>query len=200
MKLDELKAKFRNKARVDIKDIDLAMRCVPFLVRELEELEAKLSESEKRIDYLNSLVQKKLPPLEIKGKKEKSEWKVKVDEEKNRMYMELSGEFDYKCTKSASNAILMVQGALREGFDVINDISKAGTAFDKRSFFHIRKIIYNMQQAGMRKFVNVSVNSLDETGKMFDSLLTSAGAKAIQATSVEGAEGMLENVGKFLKA
>lgn len=200
MNLDELKAKFRNKARVDIKDTGLAMRAVPILVRALEELEAKFVESEKRNNHLNSLVNKKRPPLEKKGKKENAEWMVRADEEKNRVYMELSGEFNYRCAKLASNAILTVQSALREGFDVINDISKKGTIFDKRSSFHIRKIIYNMQQAGMGKFVNVTASSTGDTAKLFETLVNSSGAKAIQATSVEGAEGMLENVGKFLKA
>jgi len=184
MNLDELKAKFRNKASVDIKDTGLAMRAVPILVRALEELEVKFVELEKRNNHLNSLVNKKRPPLEKKGKKENAEWMVRADEEKNRVYMELSGKFNYKCAKLASNAILTVQSALREGFDVINDISKKGTVFDKRSSFHIRKIIYNMQQAGMGKFVNVTASSTDDTAKMFETLVNSSGAKAIKTNNM----------------
>ena len=176
------------------------MRAVPILVRALEELETKFAELEERNSHLNSLVNKKRPPLEKKGKKENAEWMVRADEEKNRIYVMLSGKFDYKSAKLASNAILTVQSALREGFNVINDISTEGTVFDKRSSFHIRKIIYNMQQSGMGKFVNVTSNVADETAKLFETLVNSSGAKAIQATTVEGAEGMLENVGKFLKA
>jgi len=199
MNLDELKAKFRNKSSVDIKDTAIAMRAVPILVRVLEELETKLAEVEERNNHLSSLLNKKRPPLEKKGKKENAEWLVRADEEKNRVYMAFLGKFDYKSAKLASNAILTVQSALREGFDVINDISREGTVFDKRSSFHIRKIIYNMQQSGMGKFINVTPNAEDETAKLFETLVNSSGAKAIRATTVEGAEGMLENVGKFLK-
>ena len=56
-----------------------------------------------------------------------------------------------------------------------------------------------MKQSGMGKFINVTPNAADETAKLFETLVNSSGAKAIQATTVEGAEGMLENVGKFLK-
>ena len=61
MDLNEIKEKFRHKTRADLQDVDLALRAVPVLVREIERLEKLLNESEKKYNHLSDLFGKKRP-------------------------------------------------------------------------------------------------------------------------------------------
>ena len=100
MELSELKKKFRHRSIVDIKDVEIAMKAVPFLVREIEKLEEKVAGYQKRLDHLSGLLQKKRPPMEKTGQKNKMKWEARVNEEENRLYINLSGELDYRLLNS----------------------------------------------------------------------------------------------------
>lgn len=200
MNLEELKAKFRHKTSVDMKDVDLALKAVPYLVRELENLERRLQESEKKYEHLADLVNKKRPPLAKEGQRGKARWKVRADEEKNRLYVELAGTFDNRSAKLASSSIIAILPNLRESFEVINDIRELETVADKRTLFHIRKVMYHLTQVGVGKTVRVISPDKGSMNGIFDAGAKEAGLKTVKADSIENAEAMLESVGKFLKA
>lgn len=200
MDLNEIKNKFRNKARVDLQDVDLALRAVPVLVREIERLETELQEAEKKYIHISDLFGKKRPPLEREGKKGNSKWRVWTNESSNRLYIELTGPIDYRFSKQASNGILSVFPNLREGFDVISDISKLTNFEERRVLFQLRKVFYNLKYGGVGKIVRVINPNAREVNGLFEVGEKDAELNVYIADSIEKAEAMIENVGRFLKA
>lgn len=200
MDLDELKAKFKHKTRADLQDVDLALKAVPFLVREVERIETLLRESEEKYQHLSELFGKKRPPLERKGKKAEASWRVWADEASNRLYIELQGVFDYSFAKQASNGVITVLPNLRNGFDVINNISKLDNFKDKRVLFHLRKVMYHIKDLGAGQIIRVAAPDKPELNGLFDAGAKEVGLKVHTAESLKKAESMIENVGRFLKA
>lgn len=197
MDLDALKDQFRHKQRADLSEIDIALRALPFLIREIERLERELDESRSRIAQLSAQLNKAYP-LSKKGKKGQGEWDVRIDEEKNRLYLQLSGHFDYQAAKVASNAIVSILPSLRENADAINDLSRI-KGFDNRAMFHIRKVIYTLEYVGVRRMVRI----LGDNSKLSDFLAgmysNDAPYQMATAGSVEEAEALLDHSRKFLK-
>ncbi len=200
MDLNEIKNKFRNKSRVDLQDVDLALRAVPVLVREIERLEAELVEAEKKYNHIADLFGKKRPPLEREGKKGNSKWRVWLDESSNRLYIELSGSIDYRFSKQASNGILSVSPNLREGFNVIIDIAKLTHLEDRRVIFQLRKVYYNLKYGGAGKVVRVINSDAREVNGIFETSEKDVELSVHLVDSMEKAESTIENLGKFLKA
>lgn len=199
MDINELKKKFRHKASADVKDVDIAMKAVPFLVREYERLENQIKEYEKRICHLSDLLNRKRPPLERKGEKGGARWETRVDEEKNRLYIKLSGKFSYKTAKMASNSILTIISNLRDGFDVIDDVSEMDPDVNKRLMFHLKKVKYNLEQLQIARVIRI-INPESETlAGLFDAGAKEKGYQIFKVHTVEDAESILENVGRFLK-
>ncbi len=196
MDIQELKDKFKHKTQANIKDIDLALKAAPFLVREVEQLEKQLEEAEKRIKHL----QKKRPPLSKKGKKGDAEWEVHIDEKKNRLHILFAGKFNYRSAKSASNSILTVITNVRREFDVISDISKMNANFDRKILFHMKKLMYTLEQFGVRKIVRVLNPEAPALAGIFEDKSKIDDIKIYSTNSVEEAESMLDSAGKFLKA
>ncbi len=198
MDLDEIKAKFKHKTSVDIKDLDYALKAVPFMIHEIERLEGQEKELENRLQHYSSLM-KKRPPLVKRGKRGGSSWEVRVDETTNRLYLSFSGTFDYRCGKSFSNCLVTVLPNLREDFDVVNDISKISGDYDKRSIFHIKKISFNLNQAKARRVVRVENLEFPEISEVFDIQIANSKVQMNTVATVEEAESVLGNVVKFLK-
>lgn len=199
LELNELKKKFRHRSSVDIKDVEIAMKAVPFLVREIEKMEEKIADYEKRIEHL-SLLQKKRPPLEKSGQKNKTRWEVHVNEEENRLYVHLAGELDYNAVKLASNSIIAVLSNLREGYDVINNFTELQGPFKKRVIFHLRKLVYNFSQTGIAHVVCIKASDIKPITEIFQSGAKAEGFQAFEVSSPEEAISTLQNVGRFLKA
>ncbi len=200
MDLNEIKNKFRHKTRVDLQDVDLALRAVPVLVREIERLEEGLQEAEKKYDHIADLFGKKRPPLEREGKKGASKWKVRTDDTNNRLYIEMSGAFDYRFSKQSSNGILSLIPNLREGFHVIKDITTLSRIEDRRVLFQLRKVLYNLKNGGAGKLILVINPATREVNGLFETAAKDVEMSLQTAESVEKAEAMIENVGRFLKA
>jgi hypothetical protein len=200
MELEELKKKFRHRSSVDIKDVEIAMKAVPFLVREIEKMEDKIAGYEKRIDHLSGLLQRKRPPLEKSGQKNKTRWEVHVNEDENRLYVLLSGELDYSAVKLASNSIIAVLSNLREGYDVINNFTELQGPFKKRVIFHLRKLVYNFSQTGIANVVCIKTSDIKPITDIFQSGAKAEGFQAFEVSSLEEAKSTLQNVGRFLKA
>ena len=198
MDLNEIKLKFKHKAKADLKDLDLILEAMPFLVREIERLEKQIAEYEKRIEHLSSLMKRK-PPLDKKGQKGESEWQTRVDEEKNRLYIELSGKFDYKSAKLASNGVITVLPNLREEFDVIVDISKVDKDYDRKALFHIKKIMFSLKELGVKRLIRIDNPEAPGFTTIFKNTSKEDTFQTSVANSVSEGEDILENVSKFLK-
>ncbi len=198
MDLNELKSKFRHKTRADLKDLDLVLDAVPFLVRELEKMEAKTQESEKRIEHLSSLM-KKRPPLDKKGKKGDLSWQTRVDEDKNRLYIKISGKIDYSSAKLASNSVITILPNLRGKFDVINDLSGVEPGYNRKDLFHFKKMIFSLKELGIRKIINIKNEKAPGVSVIFENKSKTEDFQSSSSDSVEDAEAMLDNVATFLK-
>ncbi|MDY6905092.1 MAG: hypothetical protein SWH61_10440 [Thermodesulfobacteriota bacterium] len=195
MNLSEIKTRFRHRSKADLTDIDLALEALPMMVREVESLETRLAEAEKRIAHLS----RKQPPLYKKGKKGAARWDVRVDETKNRLYLKLSGRFDPASAKLASNHIISISFNLREGFDLINDVTELTLTLDKKVIFHIRKVIYHLEQAGLKRAARVVTPENQNTSHLFAKILPDTIPSETAAT-MEEAEAMLESASRFLKS
>ncbi|MBU0991779.1 MAG: hypothetical protein KJ737_04715 [Proteobacteria bacterium] len=197
MNIEELKAKFLQKSVADIKDVDLALRAAPFLIREVVRLEEELKEAEERIKHLNSQFRKQ-PLTSKKGKKGEAEWDIRLDEKKNRLYFILSGKFDHRSGKSATNHLSMVLESIRKDFDVIIDITNLSPDVSNRVHFHLRKAMYNLQQMGVKSVVRV-VDPKANPLSVFEERGKDITFKSFTANSLRDADLTLDNEGKFLK-
>lgn len=197
MNLTEIKAKFKHKAKADLKDLDIALKALPFLVREIEFLEAEIEEHKTRIQHLTKQL-KRRPPLEKNGRRDKAEWNAYVDEKNNRLIIRIIGELNYYSAKTASNSVLMVLPNLRDGFDVINDLSGL-TKYDNRSVFHLRKLFYTLEKAGLRRTVRLTNKYFPDLFQLLNGTNKSSDQKVALANSIEEAQSMLDNIGRFLK-
>lgn len=195
MDLSEIKARFRHRTKVDLTDIDIALEALPMLVREVERLEAQLAEAEKRISHLS----RKQPPLFKKGRKGAAKWDIRADETKNRLYLKLSGRFDPVSAKIASNHIISISFNLREGFDLINDVSELTLTLDKKIIFHIRKVMFHLEQAGLKRSARVVPPGAENTSHLFAKMLPDS-ISSETAETLEEAEAMLESASRFLKS
>jgi hypothetical protein len=198
MDLNLLKEKYRHKRQVEMSDIELALKAVPFLVREVERLETELESQKGRITHLSGMLNKR-PPTSRKGQKGQAAWEVRIDEEKNRLYMSLSGFFDYHSAKEASNTIISTLVNLRQNADAINDLEGL-TGFEQRSIFHIRKIIYTLDYVGVKRMVRIMNEDPGLAVYLKQIYSTEAGLQISTAPSVKDAEIMLDQSRQFLKA
>jgi hypothetical protein len=121
-----------------------------------------------------------------------------VDDEKNRVYLSLSGRFDYQSGKVASNSIIAILGNLREGADAVNDL-RGLKGFDRRALFHLRKILYTFDYVGVRRVVQL----LGQTDDLRNALRAihpkEPHFQISTAKSVEEAEDILDSSRKFLR-
>lgn len=199
MNIEELKAKFLQKSVADVKDIDVALRATPFLIREVVRLEAELKEAEERIKHLSSQSRKQ-PPTSRKGKKGDAEWEVTLDEKKNRVYFIMSGQFDHRSGKAATNQLNMVLENIRKNFDVVIDISHLSPDVSNRVNFHLRKAMYILQQMGVKSIVTVVDSKANQSApSVFSERGKEATFKSSTAGSIRDADLALDNEGKFLK-
>ena len=199
MNIEELKAKFLQKSVADIKDVDIALRAAPFLIREVVRLEAELKEAEERIKHISSQF-KKQPPTTKKGKKGNAEWEIKLDEKKNRVYVTLSGQFDHRSGKAATNQLNMVVENIRKNFDVVIDITQLTPDVGSRVNFHLRKALYILQQMGVKSVVTVTDTKSDQSViSIFSDRGKEPAFKSFTSGSLRDADLSLDNEGKFLK-
>lgn len=197
MDLNLLKEKFRHKRKVELSDIDLALTAVPFLVREVDRLEAELESDKRRIAHLSSLLSKR-PPASKTGKKGQGAWEVRVDEDKNRLYMSLSGFLNYQSAKEASNAIISVIANLRENADAVSDLREL-KGFDQRAVFHIRKIAYTLDYVGVKRVIQIMSDDPQLATQLRKIYSHEGEYKMSEAKSPEDAEAFLDSSRQFLK-
>ncbi|MBF0118155.1 MAG: hypothetical protein HQK79_04915 [Desulfobacterales bacterium] len=199
MDLEEIKKKFRNKSRADVTELDMVLKALPFLVREIERLESELKNRDDQLAHL-SLQVKQRPPLNIKGKKGEAKWESWIDEEKNRLYIKFSGKFDYNSAKSASNNILFIISNIRGDFDLVVDLSKMSSEYSKKVLFHINKVMYTLNKIGIKRIIRVLSSESVQMPGFFDDKSKIGEFKLFTASSIQEADSTIDNLSsKFLK-
>jgi hypothetical protein len=93
-------------------------------------------------------------------------YEVKVDKEKNRMYLRLWGFVDGPATKKCVDHVLAEIKGLRPGFDVINDISDFKPTVDE-AVTEIQRALAGLVKAGMRRSVRISPKEASVTSMQF---------------------------------
>lgn len=198
MDLKTLKEKYRNKASVDIKDVDIAMKAVPFLVREVCRLESELSEAEKRINFLTPKMARR-HPLKKSGRLGDVRWEARVDEKKNILYMEMAGRFNYRTAKAATSHFMAVTPNLRPEFDFVVNFHDLDHRYDMKFIFHLRKVIYNLNLIGIGRGVCILNPKVSPIKAIFEENSKARGYSLFTARTVQEAEEILENAGKYLQ-
>lgn len=198
MDLQELKNKFRHKTKADLSDIDLALNAAPFLVRTVEALESQLLECEKRIKHLEQQVNKQRPSS-YKGSKNGLEWHANLDDKKNRLLLVFSGSINHRTAKLATNSIHQVFLNMRNGCNVIIDISNL-TGFSNRVMFHFRKVLYSLDMMGAEKVIYILPSDETDVANVFRNTSDNFGYQVFTAASIEEAESIIEKSSVFLKA
>ena len=191
--IEDLKKKYRKRPRASIVDLERLQVMVPFLIREICRLEDELAKAHACIVAL----EKKRPPDLRKGKLGKAQWDVAYDIKNNRMMIKLSGVFDYKSAKMASNAVISVLENVEKDFDLINDIRDLESITDMRTLFHLRKARYLMTQAGVNRIVRVEQAKETVIAAIFKKHFQE-GREILVVKSMEDAVAALENQGKYL--
>lgn len=201
MDLEELK-KFRHRAELDVKDINLALKAVPFLVKEVIRLEEELALRTDLIERLKKKI-KRQPPTIQKGQKDKFQWALKIDEDANMIFIQFSGVPNKIGAKMCSNTIVAMSSNLEKGFSVISDFRKiSGDHLTKRIMFYFRKIHYLFVNKEVSHIIRVVPDKESEYAKTFPELPVPGGGhiKVFTVTSIEEGKKILKNVRRHLKS
>jgi hypothetical protein len=191
--IEDLKNKYKKRTRIDIFDLEKLQILVPVLIREICRIEDELAEARAVIQKL----EKKRPPDVRNGKVGNAEWDVCYDIRTNRLKIKLTGIFDSKAAKMASNAVIGILENVEKNFDVINDTREIEAITDMRTLFHLRKVRYLLVQAGVNRTVRIEPEKESVITAIFRKYFQD-GAKIIVVKSDEDAEMALENDGKYL--
>jgi hypothetical protein len=200
MDLELLKKKFRHKAEADVKDINLAIKAAPFLVKEVIRLEEELELKEKMIEKFKKRI-KRQPPLVSKGEKDDFNWVIKINEETNTMLIQFNGVPNKSGAKICSNAVINMSENLEPGFSVISDLRTFDTSvINQRMSFYFRKVHYLFLRTNARYIIRVVSEKDKEAAGFLDfppdqkKIL-----KMFTVTSVDEAKNIIKNMGKYLR-
>lgn len=200
MDLEELKTRFKSKMRADLKDIDIVLKATPFLCREVCRIEEELANAEKRILFLSEQLNKKMPPLEKEGERKGCKWKSEIDAKHNILFIHLSGEFDYRTAKIATNQILETIPHLQPECGILFDVCGISPGSDKKLIFHLRKTMHHLRQIGIKRIIYIPNPDMSALGYVFEEYSEKDGFKVHKNPSVPEARDALINMDRFLKA
>ena len=201
MDLEQLKKDFRHKAEVDVKDINIAIKAVPFLVKEVIRLEEELESKNNIIEKLKKKI-KREPPKVQKGKKDDFFWLIKIDEDSNIILFQFKGIPNKRGAKICSNAVINMSKNLEPGFSVISDFRNLQSEhINQRILFYFRKVHYLFERMRVKFIIRVvSEGKSDVTG--FEDLASPAKQKNLKiftVTSIEEGKNIIKNLGKHLR-
>ncbi|MGE4519517.1 MAG: hypothetical protein AB7E04_08430 [Desulfobacteraceae bacterium] len=198
--LELLKSKFRHKAEADVKDINLAIKAAPFLVKEVIRLEEELDVKKKMIEKLKKRI-KRQPPLVQKGEKDKFSWVIKISEETNTILFQFNGTPNKSGAKICSNAVINMTENLEPGFSVISDLRKFDSnAMNQRMLFYFRKVHYLFLRMNVKYIIRVVPEEYKNVEDFME--LTAEQKKHLKmftVTSVEEARNIIKNLGRHLR-
>lgn len=200
MDLEDLKARFKTKMRADLKDIDIVLKATPFLCREVCRLEEELEAYDKRIQFLTEQLSRRMPPMQKEGERKGCKWKAEVDGKHNTLTVFLSGEFDYRTAKVATNQIIETLPHLQHDCGIIFDVQGISPGSDKKLIFHLRKTMHHLRQIGIKRLIYIPNKDISPIGFVFEEYSEKDNFKVHTSPTVEEAREALMNVERFLKA
>ncbi|WP_027359672.1 hypothetical protein [Desulforegula conservatrix] len=200
MDLEELKTRFKSKMRADLKDIDIVLKATPFLCREVCRIEEELANAEKRIQFLSEQLSKRMPPLQKEGERKGCKWKSEVDGKHNLLMVHMSGEFDYRTAKIATNQMLETIPHLQPECCILFDVCGISPGSDKKLIFHLRKTMHHLRQIGVKRIIYIPNPEMSALGYVFEEYSEKDGFKVHKSSSVSEARDALINMDRFLKA
>jgi hypothetical protein len=115
---------------------------------------------------------------------------IRVDHDKNRMYLTLTGLMEDEETRAAADASIDAFKTLKPGFFVINDISNF-RPLTKEGVAHVQRAGEVARKLGMRATVRV-VGISPTAHAQFQRAAKQGGYTAYMAQSVEEAEKLLD--------
>ncbi len=201
MDLEELKKKFRHKSEVDVKDINIALKAVPFLVKEVLRLEEELDSRDKFIERLKRKI-KRQPDMTQKGEKDGLKWVLKADEESNIIIARVTGVPCKTGFKIFTNSIINIAENLGSDFCVVNDfIELEFEKITKRIFFYFRKTYYLFLKMGVKYIIFVVPHEKKDISVITKSKFSKNNGKNIFiATSMDEAKNIIKNAGKHIRS
>jgi len=119
---------------------------------------------------------------------------IRIDPEKNRLYLTFEGSFEYREAKQAAEDLLEQIKSLKPGFDVITDISKLESSSVEAGEILI-KGHESLAELGMNRIVRVVGKQIENVvGKVQVELISKThGISAENADSIMEAEYLLDN-------
>ena len=202
MNLEELKKKFRHRAEIDVKDISIAIKAVPFLVKEVIRLEEQVAHRDRIIEKLGKKVRSQ-PLLETRSQKDQFSWHIKIYEDLNVIAITFAGEPNPAGARMCSNAIMHMSKNLDPGFSLISDFTKLNSdAVSKRILFYFKKVQYFFWKMEVQFVVSIVE---DEKNKNISSFLDlpvrskNKNFKILKVKSVKEGLNVIHNMGKYIK-
>lgn len=193
--INDLIEKHKSKTKADIIDAEEMRVIIPVLLREIVMLKQKLAEANK---YIAALETKK-PQLERKGESGKAGWDIKYCTKQNRLYVKLTGIYNAKGAKIASNTIINILSHTQKNFDVITDVLNLEAVTDLKVLFHLKKVSYNFQQFNAGKIVRIIDKKNKPISALFEKGFKEFSNTIISVTSLEDATRILDSKESFLK-
>jgi hypothetical protein len=199
--LEQLKTKFRHKHEVDVKDINIAIKAVPFLVKEIIKLEEDIESRDRTITRLKKKI-KRQPPSVQKGQKDKFSWVLKADEDSNTLFIQFTGIPNKSGAKICSNAVINLSENLETDFSVISDLRKLETEYiTTRMLFYFRKVHYLFLRMKVKYIIRVVSEEQKEIKDFIDipDVAKEEKMKIFSVTSIEEGKNIIKNMGKHLR-
>ncbi len=193
--IKKLIEKHKSKTKADIIDAEEMRVMIPVLLREIVSLEKRLDDAEKYIAVLET----KKPGLERKGESGKAAWEIKYSTKQNRLYIKLTGIFNAKSAKIASNTVINILSHTQKNFDVITDVVNLEAIADLKVLFHFKKIGFSYQQFNVGRVVRVVNKSNKIIGQLIEKGFNEFSFATSIVDSFEDATKLLDNKESFLK-
>lgn len=193
--IKKLIEKYKSKTKADIIDAEEMRVIIPVLLREIINLEQKLAEADKYIAVLET----KKPVLERKGESGKAGWDIRYDPKQNRLYIRLTGIYNAKSAKIASNTIINFLSHTQKNFDVITDVLNLEAITDLKVLFHLKKVSFSFQQFNAGKVVRIIDKNNKTILKLIEKGFNEFPKTVSSVTSLEDATKLLDSKESFLK-
>ncbi len=148
-----------------------------------------------QLDSANSIIdqlKKHKPPTKKQGKSGDAAWEIDYDEEKNRLLLSFNGKFTYSDAKKATRNIESVLNNVKEGFDAICDVTKLKHKFERKTSFQIKKIIFVMQTAKLKRMVRIAPPEKKSYGEILNCVSPKNRYEIIDTTTMDSIDEILQ--------
>lgn len=157
----------------------------------LEEENKLLKEELEKANSIISNIKKFSPPTKKQGKSGDAGWDVDYNTEKNRLTLGFNGVFTYSDAKKATRSIESVLNNVKPGFDVICDLTNLKKNFERKTSFQLKKIIFMMQTAHLKRMVRIASPEKKPFGEVLNCVSNRNVYQIFDTTSIDNIEEFL---------